>query len=48
MKDKFEKLVDIIHETKINCKFTIVEIGAKPLDGEKYYLQGLANDWMNK
>lgn len=35
MKDKFEKLVEIIHETKINCKFTIVEIGAKPLDGEK-------------
>ena len=34
MKDQFEKLAEIIQKTKIDIKFTIAEIGAKPLDNE--------------
>ena len=35
MKDPFEKLVEIIQETKIDCKFTILEIGALKIDDTK-------------
>ena len=35
MKDPFEKLVEIIRGTKIDCKFTIFEIGALKLDDAK-------------
>ena len=28
MKDPFKKLVEIIHETKVNCEFSLLEIGA--------------------
>ena len=30
MKDPFVKLVEIIKKTKIDCKFTLVDIGARP------------------
>ena len=35
MKDHFEKLVEIIQKTKIDCKFTLVDIGALPIKNSK-------------
>ena len=35
MKDPFEKLVEIIQKTKIDCKFTLIDIGALPIENSK-------------
>ena len=35
MNDPFEKLVEIIKKTKIDCKFTLVDIGALPIGNSK-------------
>ena len=35
MKDPLEKLVEIIQKTKIDCKFTLVDIGALPIENFK-------------
>ena len=35
MKDPFEKLVEIIQKTKIDCKFTLVDVGALPIENSK-------------
>tara|TARA_B100000886_G_scaffold320606_1_gene262194 strand:- start:606 stop:794 length:189 start_codon:yes stop_codon:yes gene_type:complete len=35
MQDIFKKLVEIIQKTKIDCKFTLVDIGALPIGNSK-------------
>ena len=35
MKDPFEKLIEIIQKTKIDCKFTLLDIGALPIENSK-------------
>ena len=35
MKDPFKKLVEIIHETKVNCEFSLLEIGAAKTNEKK-------------
>ena len=35
MKDPFEKLVEIIKKTKVDCKFTLLDIGALPIGNSK-------------
>ena len=35
MKDPFEKLIEIIKKTKVDCKFTLLDIGALPVGNSK-------------
>ena len=35
MNEKFKNLVEIIQRSKVNCKFTILEIGALPIEDSK-------------
>ena len=35
MNEKFKNLVEIIQKSKVNCKFTILEIGALPIEDSK-------------